>query len=316
VALLVGNWDMAKDWIDFSNKDYQRSPDTRKRYNFDYLCKEGFGALLAHSGGDISVRLNTRAIKIAPIGGRRVSVETNTGKLTAKSCIVTVSTAVIAQHGIEIVELPAALEQAFADVSLGTYNRTVLEFTEDVFGAPETDWFAFSRVADVNGGRPRGIVFTTNVAGTKLVYGDVGGEFAKELENAGQDALRDFALEEIARMLGNGARRKFTGKSHTTNWSKDPLFLGSFASATPGKASQRQVLKDARIDDLIFFAGEAHHDCEWATVSGAHKSGCQTAQRVLNILYGTSTDLSLCETVEATSGAAPIVRTGKKACFC
>jgi hypothetical protein len=223
VALVIGNWDMAKDWTDFSNTDYQRSPNTEQVFNLDCLCKEGFGALLADSGRDVPVRLGTKVTRVAPARGGRVSVSTNRGNLTARSCIITVSTDVIAGGDIEIAGLTRDLEQAFSDVSMGTYNRVILQFSEDVFrtGAhPEPDHFAFSRIEDVNGGRPRGIMFTTNVAGTNLVYGDVGGRIAEELEAAGPEALRDYAMAEIAKMLGNSALRKYTGKWHATEWGK------------------------------------------------------------------------------------------------
>lgn len=315
-ALVIGNWDMGKDWVDFSNVDYQHSPDPALFRNFDYLWKPGYGALVHRSGEDIEVRLGVTARRVARAGSL-VSVDTDQGTVTARACIVTVSTGVITSGGLEIANMAPDLMQTFHDVSMGTYNRIALQFTQDVFSsgtAPEPDHFAFARVEDVNDGRPKGIVFTTNVGGSNLVYGDVGGTHAEDLERDGPDAMIAYALDEVKSMLGGDALTLYTGRALATQWHGHPLFHGSYASPQPGKAHQRAALEDATTDALIFHAGEAHHDCEWATVSGAHKSGCATAQRVLQMLHATPVDAGLCETVGQVDSIQPVQQSQQCAC--
>jgi monoamine oxidase len=315
-ALLIGNWDMGKDWVDFSNANYQHTPNQEFPSNSDYLWKPGFGALVHRSGEDIEVRLGVTARRVAR-AGNLVAVDTDQGTVTARACIVTVSTGVITSGALEIANMAPDLMQAFHDVSMGTYNRIALQFTQDVFSpgaAPQPDHFAFTRVKDVNDGRPEGIVFTTNVAGSNLVYGDVGGTQAEDLERDGPDAMIAYALDEVKSMLGGDALTMYTGTALATQWRGHPLFHGSFASPKPGKAHQRAALKDATTDELIFHAGEAHHDCEWATVSGAHKSGCATAQRVMQMLYGTPIEIGLCKTVGLADSIEPVQET--RLCWC
>ena len=58
--------------------------------------------------------------------------------------------------------------------------------------------------------------------------------------------------------------------------------MGSYASAEPGKAHLRDVLKQS-VDDRLFFAGEAT-DKDWASVGGAHNSGETAAKEILKII--------------------------------
>ena len=69
---------------------------------------------------------------------------------------------------------------------------------------------------------------------------------------------------------------------HATSWGKDQLSFGSYASADPGYAHLRKVLR-LPISNRIFFAGEATA-LEYASVSGAHRSGLRAANEVLKAL--------------------------------
>jgi len=71
-------------------------------------------------------------------------------------------------------------------------------------------------------------------------------------------------------------------KGHATKWASNPLTLGSYASAEPGKAHLREVLRQS-VGDRIFFAGEATAK-DWASVEGAHNSGETTAKEILKII--------------------------------
>jgi len=305
IALAVGNWDMAKDWVDISNVDYQRSPDYQGRP--DFLCKEGYGALLQYSARRVApdVSLNTNVTSVSYSNGG-VKIESNNGTLNAKACIVTVSNGAIVAgldgktDSLVIPNIPQNLETAFREMPMGNFERVIFEFDHNVFGGVDHQ-YAMHRVDDINVRRPRGFVFTTNVFGSNLVYADVGGSYAKELVNSGKKALIEAATDEITDMLGSGVTSHLAKKLKATCWTDDPLFLGAFASPRPGSAHQRRVLKETPpINEVIFFAGEACHTFEWATVSGAHKSGCLAANRVLNRLVGVPVDEYHCDRAEIT----------------
>lgn len=78
---------------------------------------------------------------------------------------------------------------------------------------------------------------------------------------------------------GDGTARHLAGYLRT-NWSKDPLSLGSYSY--PAKASQpgdRRVLAEP-VADTLFFAGEACHPDYASTVHAAHESGLLAAKAV------------------------------------
>lgn len=291
IALTMGNWDMAKDWVDFSNNDYQRSPGYNGRP--DFLCKQGYGALLGYSARNVkpAVQLNTNVTEVFSANGG-VTVKSNKGTLTAKACIVTVSTGAIKagldeeQNSLVIKCMPEHLKSAFEKTTMGRFERVVFAFDRDVFGKEEHQYALF-KVDNINNGRPEGFVFTTNLFGSDLVYADVGGKYAENLINSGRDALIAAATLEIKEMLGNNVTTHLVQNPIATDWTNNPLILGAYASPLPGNGHQREILKEEPpVDDVIFFAGEACHTSEWATVSGAHKSGCLVAMRISNRLNG------------------------------
>ena len=67
-----------------------------------------------------------------------------------------------------------------------------------------------------------------------------------------------------------------------TSWGKNPFVLGSWASATPGKANLRKNIKTS-VADKLFFAGEATAK-NYGTVHGADRSGARVAKEVLNFV--------------------------------
>ena len=111
----------------------------------------------------------------------------------------------------------------------------------------------------------------TNVSGTGLTFADVGGDFAMELENAGGEAVIDFAKSELHKIFG-AAIDKHLVKAHFTRWGHNTLTRGSYASALPGAYGLRSVLRRP-VGDRVWFAGDACSTDEWATVAGAHKVG-------------------------------------------
>ena len=203
-------------------------------------------------------------------GGRGVVVATSKGELRAKVVIVTVSTGVLRSGHVRFrPELPAEKRESFDAISMGTYNNVALHFSEDVFGEPPDSY--------VNN-RYRGedaIGFLTNIGGSNLVFGYVGGRFGASLESAGVEASVDYALGEVKRMLGNGVAKKFR-KGTCTRWGRNRLTKGAYAPASPGGYPLRAVLREP-VAERIYFAGEACHPTMWATVGGAVLSGAETA---------------------------------------
>ncbi len=271
VRFLHGPWSMAKDFDKFSTLDWWNSVS-----GVDYFCKAGYGALVAHYGRDIEVSLSNPVSRI-DWSGKSVAVETAMGTLTAGAVIVTVSTGVLASGRIEFVpQLPVIKRESFATISMGHYDHIALRFSKDVFEMGEDGYFLFE--VDEDG---KGFGALTNASGSGIAYCDVGGSWARELQQEGEAFKIRYALDKFKSFLGSDVERSFV-KGSATAWGLNPLTLGSYASAIPGGYAMRKVLRRS-IADRIYFAGEACHPSRWATVGGAHVSGVDAANSVMRV---------------------------------
>jgi len=272
VACWIGGWSMGKDLDAISCLDYWNGEAGYE----NWFCKQGFGTLVAQYGQGLPVELSTPVTGI-DWSGDGVRVETDKGTLGAKAVIVTVSTGVLAA---DLIRFTPALEpdkqESFRRISMGTFNNIALQFSRDIFGlGNDAYWDYKPATTDAVG-------FMTNISGTNLSFGFVGGSFGRQLIDAGVEAAVDFALGELKKSLGNDIHKDFV-KGAYTMWDKDPWTLGSYASAEPGYYHMREVLRRP-VGDRIFFAGEACNELLWATCAGAQFSGIDTARDVADRL--------------------------------
>ena len=267
-AFALGPWSMGKDLADFSSVDWWNAPDS-----VDWLCRRGYGALLAHAGAGLPASLGHKVERI-DWGGPGVSVETRAGAVRARAAVVTVSTGVLAAGDIAFApHLPERKRAAFEGMSMGHYNHVALRFSRDIFELGEDGYLLHRVGAD---GRAFGVL--TNSGGTGIAYCDVGGRFARELEDDPEAVAIDFVKERLRAMLGSEVDRRLV-KAAATRWGGNPLTRGAYASAEPGAYRLRRALGEP-VAERLFFAGEACHSTLWASVDGAHLSGLATADEV------------------------------------
>ena len=267
-----GAWDMGKDFDEFSTQDWYNSP-----WSTTYFCKEGYGAIVAHYGQGLPVQLNTKVTEI-DWSGANVKVKTNSGSLTCKAVIVTVSTGILAADNIKFTPaLSTEKQESFHKISMGSYNHIGLQFKRDIFNLGSDAFLVYKTDSEKSTG------FFTNISGTTLSYAMIGGRFGWELENEGFDAGVDFALGELIKIYGNDIKKDFI-KGHFPRWGHNTWTLGSYASADPGAYPYRKILRES-VGDKIFFAGEATHRLMWATCSGAHLTGVDAANTINKIFY-------------------------------
>jgi len=275
--LIIGPYDMAKDFNHFSCMDWWNylEPETKS-----WFCTEGYGTLVKYRWRNVPVQFNTTAQKIT-WGGQGVQVETNKGIISSQACILTVSTGVLSSGKIQFTPmLPIEKYDSFAGISMGIYNHIALQFKKNFF-SHNKDGYIYYKLNSKNTAAQRGVAGLTNSSGSNLSYFDAGGEFARELENAGEEASIDFVLGELKSIFGSKVDKHLI-KAHATSWASNPFTLGSYASAEPGSFHLRKVLRQS-VGDRIFTAGEATAE-EWATVAGATRSGLRAAKEVIKIL--------------------------------
>ena len=248
----------------------------------DGFVKEGYGSLIANLRKEVPVKLNT-IVKEIKWGGKGVVVETNQGSIKSKTCVLTVSTEVLNQGKIKFTpKLPLEKYEAFNGINLGVYNHITLQLKNEFYKSFEIlpDTYLFSKIKN-KVSPPKGFFGSLRLHNTNLSYFDVGGQFAKNLENEGERACIDFVIKSLKSTFGNKFDQ-FVIKAHATTWGKNEFSLGSYSSARPGKAHLRGVLKSS-VGDRIFFAGEAT-STNYGTVHGADLSGKQVADDVIHKL--------------------------------
>lgn len=239
----------------------------------DWICREGFGALVAHYGRDVPVELNTEVTRI-DWSGEGVRVETSRGALDAKAVVVTPSTGLLASGKIRFDPvLPVEKVEAINAFTMGVYNHVAMMFRSDIFGlGPDSYPQPANRTID----QP---ALASNVSGSGLCMLWTGGDLSRDLEQAGIAAAVDYGLSQVKSMLGTGVEKDFV-KGNFTRWGQDPWTLGSYASKQPGLPGSRTDLR-ASVGDRLFFAGDQCHEVLSSTIAGAHESGIETAKQVI-----------------------------------
>lgn len=270
----LGALDMAVDLDELSTKDYAQADELSP----NYLCAQGFGAVVARRAQGLPIRLNTPARRLRH-GGKGVVVETDAGPLRARAAVVTVSTGALAAGTVRFdPELPVAKQEAIADVPMGMLAKIPLRTPREHFGVePFTDILVERHGA-------QDIYFLAYPFDSDLMIGFVGGDFGWELSAAGQDAAVDFAKQSLADLFGAAAPAK-VDKALLTGWASNPWTRGAYAAARPGRFAARKELARP-IAEKVFFAGEAVAGPLIQTCGGAYRSGQTTALAVHAALGG------------------------------
>ncbi len=272
--------DTARHWIaqfDSVDADQVSSGDRAAYENAegDWLLAEGLGTLIARLGAKALVRLNCPVTAI-DWSGHRIAVTTPDGSVETDKVVVTVSTGVLAAERIAFApRLPDAKLDAIADLPTGLLNKAGLLLDSGALDVHE------GYLADYHAGGEQFCSLLFGFCGTDLAVGFVAGRFGQELEAEGAGATTDFCLEGLRALFGSDAP-KHVRKTHETAWMSNPLALGSYSAARPGRSQARPVLAEP-IDGRLFFAGEATIPSAYATVHGAHLSGIEAARAILSL---------------------------------
>ncbi len=207
--------------------------------------------------------------------GQGVRVETSSGTITAKACILAVPSRIMEKQRIAIKPgLPAAVQQAFADVTMGYGEKVALGFDRKVFEGFE---IPFADVFDPVAPETRPLNFELHPFGRPIAVAHVGGSVARELAKAGPEAMKGFAIDTLVKAFGADIRQRIVA-SATTGWTMDEHIGGAYSGAAPGKAEARKVFSEP-VHDRLFLAGEHVHRHYMATVHGAYETGLDAAHK-------------------------------------
>jgi monoamine oxidase len=257
-----------KDLRDVSAVDKARAQDR----NAAIGCRQGTGTLVVKLGEQLPVALSTPVNQII-WNNRDVTVETPSGRISARAAIVTVSNNVLAAGNIKFTpELPKRQLDAAAKLSLGSYDRIALQLPGNPLGLARDEAFIEQSRST------RTALLSANVAGSQLCMIDVAGSFGRDLSAQGDKAMVAFAVEWLNKLFG-GDIAASVKKSSVTRWNASPFTLGAMSVALPGGQASRKILTEPMGN--LFLAGEATHETLWGTVDGAWESGDRAAEAAL-----------------------------------
>ena len=271
VEFFLGPFGCAKNLDEISAVDFARSVER----DVDAYCRQGFGALVAKLGSELTVQLKA---PVTRMHSTRNFVEMDTGRgfIKARAAIVTASNGVLAADKIKFTpELPKRHLDAIAKLTLGSYDHVALELKGNPLQLRNDD-LVFEKASGA-----KTAALLANVSGTPLAMVEIAGKFGAELVKAGEAAMTDFAIGWLADMFGADIK-KAIGKTHATRWNNDPWALGAFSAAGVNGQRGRKVLMEP-VRERLFFAGEAIHETLWGTVGGAWESGERAADAALKL---------------------------------
>lgn len=239
----------------------------------NWRIKEGYGATIVAAAGE-NVLLDCPVAEIDH-SGSLVSVHTMKGMLTAKTVIVTISSALVAAERIRFTPALPEKAEAAGNLPLGLADKLFLsldrpeEFEKDsrVFGHPKDVGTAAYHI------RP---------FGRSLIEAFFGGSLAEDLEREGGHAFVDFATHELTGLMGSDFARRIR-PVRLSQWRKDEFARGSYSYAKPGHHNDRERLAQP-VDNRIFFAGEACSPTSYSTVHGAYHTGVAAAGQAMAAL--------------------------------
>jgi monoamine oxidase len=232
---------------------------------------QGYGTAIADHAQPVPVVLDCPVTRIDH-SGRRISIETARGAVSAEAVIVTVPTALLADGAIAFHPALPDKAEAAAGLPLGLADKLFLSL--DRAEEFEKDSRVFGRTDSVATG-----AYHLRPFGRAQIEGYFGGALAAELEKGGVSAFVDFATRQLVGLFGaDFAKRIAPIKMHL--WGADPFARGAYSYAQPGNAGGRAILA-APVDERLFFAGEACSEHDFSTAHGAYLTGIAAAQHAV-----------------------------------
>jgi monoamine oxidase len=275
VQAWLGPMDYGVEFDEISTlEDWNGSSDQPSAF-----VREGLGTVIAREAKGLPIRLNT-AVRMIDWSGHGVRAATDAGTITAKACIITVSTGVLAAGGVRFTpDLPTERMEAIHAAPMGLLMKVPLLFNGARLGLGENNWVTSWSPDELP---MRACNFIAWPCGADYLFGNIGGVLGWELSREAPQVAVDFALEELVKLVGHDAHKHFV-RGVRTDWANDPLVRGAYSCVRPGHAGVRRKIAES-VGDRVFFAGEACAEEYPALVNGAGDSGKHTARRVANHL--------------------------------
>ncbi|RZJ17186.1 MAG: FAD-dependent oxidoreductase [Brevundimonas sp.] len=257
-------------FAEVSIRDYDAYRDT----GVNWRVKEGYGRLIETLSAGLPVVTGCIVHRIDRTGPA-LKVETSRGMVEARAVILTLPTDLIAADAIRFDPPLPDLADAATGLPLGLATKLHMTVAGADDFPPDSQLWGRRDTAETGG-------YHLRPFGRPMIEGYFGGDLARGLEGEGDDALFDFAVQEIVGLLGSSFRKRL-GFVAASGWGRDPFARGAYSHARPGHADDRARLARP-IENRIFVAGEATAPAFYGTAHGAWMEGERAADQALSAL--------------------------------
>jgi monoamine oxidase len=253
-----------------------RTSDSETEAPKQFRIANGYDALIAWLRAGVSdphaLRLGT---PVSEVRWKKGEVEVITAKetLRARAALITVPLGVLKENAIRFVPELAEKQKAIEKLEVGHVVKIIFRFREPFWKEP----FNFVHSND----RFMPTWWTCAPARAPLLTGWAGGHAADAMLAVGEEAMREHALDSLARTFG--VKRAFLDRllagTWTHDWQRDPFSRGAYSYSGVGGVDAHKALAKP-VQSTLFFAGEATNGEQTGTVAGAIVSGRAAARRI------------------------------------
>jgi monoamine oxidase len=238
----------------------------------DLPVLDGLGNLVAKLAFNIPVALQTPAQRIDWSRRDKIKVTTPRGTLEARAVIVTLSVGALAGDAIVFdPPLPDWKRAAIHGLTMGSCNKVVLAFDENIFGDCRDALLVSDR------GASESVEIVLRPDGKNLIHCLFNGPLSRSIARDGAAVMRAYVLDMLAEIFGGDLRGHVLDATITADWDADPWVRGCFSAVKRGQSSARLDL-GRPVENRLFFAGEATSREFAGDVHGAYLSGVAASE--------------------------------------
>jgi monoamine oxidase len=239
----------------------------------DSFFLKGYASLTDALAEGLDIRLSTRATHVRH-SLDRVEVETDAGRFSARHAVITIPVSLLKRGAIAFdPPLPAAKQEAIDRIGFGSLAKLGLVFEEPFW--PHSGYCFGLRGGEADGASVA--VTPYAVSGEALLILLYGADLAGALEAMDESEAVARARAQLSAEFGCEIPPPIAVRR--TQWTRDPLALGSYCHVATGATPADFATLGAPVGAL-HFAGEATNDTLWAMAHGAYLSGLRAAAEI------------------------------------
>ncbi|MBI2898681.1 MAG: FAD-dependent oxidoreductase [Planctomycetes bacterium] len=260
------------------NYDPEEFASTDGADEADVVFPGGYAQIAEKLAQGLDIRLQ-RPVQSIAHGPGGVTAQTPTEAFACDRVIVTLPLGVLKAGGVIFTPaLPSWKQSAIQGLKMGILNKVVLRYPAPFWS---NDFETFGYVSQTTGEYPDflNLNFHSSGAAIPVLVAFVGGKFAEEL---GTDPGP--VKEILEKGFGPGVPEP--EEVEIVRWQDDPYARGSYSYVPIGGTADDFDALAEPVGDRLFFAGEATHAEESATVHGAYLSGVREAERLAGVSAG------------------------------